>query len=81
MSDNRKQTIVPVMLNGGRVTLSFREALFSAAARAGTSVNEFVLRSTGRQLVASGFDVDGVFDPGDLLGANDNGDPGGGRVA
>ncbi|WIJ26604.1 hypothetical protein [Devosia sp. RR2S18] len=66
MSANRKQVIVPVMLNGGRVTLGFREALFAAAARAGTSVNEYVLRSAGRQLVENGFDLDGVFDPGDL---------------
>jgi hypothetical protein len=81
MSDHRKQSIVALTLNGGRVTFGFREALFAAAARAGTSVNEFVLRSTGRQLVASGYDFDGVFDPGDMAGVNDNSAPDGGRAA
>jgi hypothetical protein len=81
MTDSRKKAIVALTLNGGRVTFGFREALFSAAARAGTSVNEFVLRAAGRQLVANGFDVDGVFDPGDLAGANENGVSAGGRSA
>ncbi|HTM77231.1 MAG TPA: hypothetical protein VL133_06340 [Devosia sp.] len=39
MSDSRT-AIVPISLNGGRVTSSFRSALFDAASRAGTSVNE-----------------------------------------
>lgn len=78
MSSN---STVPMTLNGGRVTVAFRAALFSAAARAGTSVNEFVLRCAGHELVAAGFDIDGVFHQGDLIGANDNGQTPGGRSA
>ena len=73
---------VPVLLNGGRVTSDFRSALFAAAARAGLSVNEFVLRATAWKLRRDGVPLTGVFFPGDLEGSNDNASAGGGdRVA
>jgi len=61
-----KEPIVNVMLNGGRVTSGFRAALFAAASRAGTSVNEYVLQATAEKLHASGNQFSGVFEPGDL---------------
>ena len=64
--------IVPVMLNGGRVTGAFRGALFSVAARAGVSINEFVLLAAAEKLRCMGEAVDGVFEPGDLISNNDN---------
>ena len=42
---------VNVMLTGGRVTSSFRQALFLAAGRSGMTVNEFALRAAGVDLV------------------------------
>lgn len=53
--------IVQVALNGGRVTLGFRQALFEAAARAGVSANEFVLTATGEKLRQLGRDFPSVF--------------------
>lgn len=69
--------IVPVMLNGGRVTAAFRAALFSAAAREGVSINEFVLRSAAERLRQMGADLAGVFEPNDLINNNDNDHPAG----
>jgi hypothetical protein len=40
-------TTVSLLLTGGRVLSGFRASLFAAAARAGVSVNEFVLRAAG----------------------------------
>jgi len=62
----QKDSIVNVMLNGGRVTAGFRTALFEAANRAGVSVNEFVLTATAEKLCASGRRFSGVFEPGDM---------------
>lgn len=59
-------TIVAVMLNGGKVTSGFRSSLFSAAARAGVSVNEFVIKAAAEKLVACGSEFPGVFEKGDL---------------
>jgi len=61
-----KDHTVNLMLNGGRVTATFREALFDATAREGLSVNEFCLRATAEKLRASGRDFTGVFHPGDI---------------
>lgn len=68
----QKDPIVALMLNGGRVTLAFRAALFAAASRAGVSVNEFVLTAAAEKLRASGSQFSGVFEPGDLPDLNDN---------
>jgi hypothetical protein len=57
---------VPVMLTGARVQPDFRAALFSAAAREGLSVNEFVIRAAGEKLARSGAPISGVFERGDL---------------
>ncbi|TCN30136.1 hypothetical protein [Sinorhizobium americanum] len=62
----RKDSIVNIMLNGGRVTSGFRAALFAAASRAGTSVNEYVLQAAAEKLHASGAEFSGAFEPGDL---------------
>lgn len=62
-----KDPIVNLMLNGGRVTSTFRAALFAAANRAGVSVNEFVLTAAAEKLQASGSDFTGLFRPGDLV--------------
>jgi hypothetical protein len=62
---------VPLMLNGGRVTATFREALFEATAREGLSVNEFVIRAAAEKLRSSGQTFTGVFWSGDDL--HDNG--------
>lgn len=64
----QRDPIVNVMLNGGRVTATFREALFDATAREGLSVNEFVLQAAAEKLMASGREFSGVFHPGDLVG-------------
>ncbi|WP_206118655.1 hypothetical protein [Rhizobium laguerreae] len=56
-----ESAIVALSLTGGRVTKGFREALFDGAARAGISVNEFVLLAAGDKLVALGRDFPGVF--------------------
>lgn len=61
-----RDPIVNVMLNGGRVTSSFRTNLFAAASRAGVSVNEFVLTAAAEKLQASGSQFSGVFEPGDV---------------
>lgn len=60
------QTTVPILLRGGRVTASFRDAVFRAANRSGMSVNEWVLFAAGQQLRASGATLPGVFEPGDI---------------
>lgn len=62
--------IVNVMLNGGRVTSSFRASLFAAAAREGMSVNQFVLTAAAEKLKAAGAPFDGVFAAGDLTSKN-----------
>jgi len=61
-----KDHMVNLMLNGGRVTATFREALFDATAREGLSVNEFCLRAAAEKLRASGREFSGLFNPGDL---------------
>lgn len=61
-----KDPIVNLMLNGGRVTATFREALFDATAREGLSVNEFCLKAAAEKLQASGKHFSGVFRPGDV---------------
>lgn len=67
MSAQRKhEPVVPMALNGGRVLEGFRREVWDAAARSGVSVNEFVLRATGAALVASGANIQGVFQPGDV---------------
>lgn len=53
-------------LTGGRVTSGFRNAVFDAAARAGVSVNELILRSAAVELARHGAEFPGVFAPGDL---------------
>lgn len=58
--------IVNLMLNGGRVTATFRQALFEATAREGLSVNEFCLKAAAEKLVASGRQFSGLFNSGDL---------------
>jgi hypothetical protein len=63
---SKRDPIVPIMLNGGRVTATFRAALFDATAREGISVNEFCLRAAGEKLCASGKRFSGVFAPGDV---------------
>lgn len=63
---NTSGQIVNVMLNGGRVTSSFRASLFATAAREGLSVNEYVLIAAAEKLKASGAGFDGVFAAGDL---------------
>ncbi|MBY2932700.1 hypothetical protein [Rhizobium leguminosarum] len=65
-SNTAKEPIVAVMLTGGRVTATFREALFDATACEGLSVNEFCLKATAEKLVASGRRISGLFYPGDL---------------
>ncbi|WP_193446145.1 hypothetical protein [Rhizobium indigoferae] len=60
-TENSTCSIVPLSLTGGRVTKGFRDALFDGAARAGISVNEFVLLAAGDKLVALGRDFPGVF--------------------
>lgn len=70
-----RERIVPIMLNGGRVTATFREALFDVTAREGISVNEFCLFATAEKLKASGRHFSGVFHPGDFhdAGSSHNG--------
>jgi len=62
----KHEQIVNVLLQGGRVTSTFREALFDAAHRSGMSANEFVLMACAERLKASGREFSGVFRPGDL---------------
>ncbi|PWI54810.1 hypothetical protein B5K03_08810 [Rhizobium phaseoli] len=65
----KKDPIVNILLNGGRVTSGFRAALFAASSRAGISVNEYVIQAAGEKLLASGSQFSGVFEPGDLPSA------------
>ena len=58
--------IVNILLRGGRVTSTFREALFDASSRQGMSVNEFVLQAAAEKLKESGREFSGVFHPGDF---------------
>jgi len=67
--EKTREAIVPVALNGGMVTSGFRTALFEAAARRGTSVNEFVLRAAAEKLHDGGERFSGVFHPGDMTGS------------
>lgn len=62
-----KDPIVNLMLTGGRVTSTFRAALFAAANRGGVSVNEFVLTAAAKRLQASGSEFSGLFRPSDLV--------------
>lgn len=62
----RTDDIVAVALNGGKVTLAFRSALFDAANRAGMSVNEFVLLAAAARLKASGYSFPSVFSTSDV---------------
>ncbi|MBB2678679.1 UNVERIFIED_ORG: uncharacterized protein (DUF1778 family) [Rhizobium esperanzae] len=55
-----------LMLQGAKVTSSFRSALFDAANRAGMTPNEFVLQAAAEKLAASGRHFSGLFTPGDL---------------
>jgi hypothetical protein len=57
--------MVPIALRGGRVTSTFRDAVFDAATRRGMSVNEFVLTATAKMLMDNGKRFTGVFQPGD----------------
>ena len=61
-----RERTVAIMLNGGRVTATFREALFDVTAREGVSVNEFCLRAAAEKLAASGRKFSGVFHIGDI---------------
>jgi hypothetical protein len=65
-TEHQADAIVPVALNGGRVTSGFRAALFAAASRRGISVNELVLLAAGEKLCAAGEHFSGVFRPGDM---------------
>lgn len=56
-----EKAVVALSLTGGRVTKGFRDALFDGAARAGISVNEFVLLAAGEKLTAEGRNFPGVF--------------------
>jgi len=60
------ENLVPLALNGARITSGFRSALFDAAARRGISVNELVLRAAARKLHESGSEFSGIFQPGDM---------------
>lgn len=66
LTSSRQDPIVNLTLNGGRVTATFREALFDATAREGLSVNEFCLQAAAEKLKASGRKFSGIFYPGDL---------------
>ncbi|NKK41680.1 hypothetical protein [Rhizobium leguminosarum] len=55
-----------LMLQGAKVTSSFRDTLFDAANRAGMTPNEFVLQAAAEKLAASGRHFSGLFNPGDL---------------
>lgn len=68
---NKRDPIVPIMLNGGRVTSTFRAALFDVTAREGVSVNEFCLLAAAEKLKAAGRSFSGVFCPGDTKGLID----------
>lgn len=57
---------VPILLNGGTVTKTFRDATFDAANRRGISANELALRALGAHLRASGREIDGIFEAGDV---------------
>jgi hypothetical protein len=66
LTSSRQDPIVNLTLNGGRVTATFREAVFDASNRNGMSVNEFVLQAAAEKLRACGREFSGVFHPGDL---------------
>ncbi len=68
----RRDPIVNVVLNGGRVTSGFRATLFAAASRVGVSVNEFVLTAAAEKLRTSRSQFSDVFEPGDLRDINDS---------
>ncbi len=58
--------VVSIMLTGGRVTSSFREAVFAAAARSNASINELALSALAEKLAGEGYRFGGVFKKGDL---------------
>jgi predicted HicB family RNase H-like nuclease len=62
----QREERVALALNGGRVTRTFRNALFDEAARRGVSVNELVLQCAAERLHERGAQFSGVFSPGDL---------------
>jgi hypothetical protein len=55
-----------LMLQGAKVTSSFRDTLFDAANRAGMTPNEFVLQAAAEKLAASGRRFSGLFNAGDI---------------
>lgn len=57
---------VPILLSGATVTKAFRDATFDAANRRGISANELALRALGAHLRASGREIDGIFEAGDV---------------
>lgn len=61
-----KDKIVPVNLVSGRVTMTYRAALFAAASRAGLTVSEFCLKAAGEHLASQGYGFAGVFEDGDM---------------
>lgn len=67
--NKRRDSIVPVMLNGARVTRSFREALFDASIQAGMTPSEFALQAAGEKLKQAGQQFSGVFHRGDSEGS------------
>lgn len=71
--NSRDERPVQVMLTGARVTSGFREALFSAASRAGMTVNEYVLRATGEKLASAGVHFPGIFERGDTSSVSQKG--------
>ena len=64
--------VVNVMLTGGRVTSTVREAPLAAAGRAGIPVNQFVIEAAAEKLQRQGVHFTGTFAPGDLPAHNDN---------
>lgn len=60
------ERIVNVMLTDIRVTMSFRAALFAAAAQSGMTVSAFVMQCAAEKLSAEGAHFAGVFAEGDL---------------
>jgi hypothetical protein len=65
---NGNDRSVELLLRGGRVLDSFRTAVVIEATKRGETVNEFVLKAAGRQLLADGADLSGVFFPRDIEG-------------
>ena len=66
MSSRSIPAKVPILLNGATVTRTFRDAAFDAANRRGISANELALRALGAHLRASGREIGGIFEAGDV---------------